>query len=78
VIDLSGEIQPLQALARVYAQFSKLKGHMADARYYLLRGEVYHLAWHMARKGHVSSLIFPVAALTLLRQKEEPGPGATA
>jgi len=30
---------------------SKLKGRIADARYYLLRGEVYYLAWLLARQG---------------------------
>ncbi len=30
---------------------SKLKGHISDARYYLLRGEVYYLAWHLVRQG---------------------------
>ncbi len=33
---------------------SKLKGHIADARYHLLRAEVYYLAWHLARQGLLS------------------------
>lgn len=42
-------------IAKAAAIVSKLKGHIADARYYLWRAEVYYLAWHMARQGLLSA-----------------------
>jgi serine/threonine-protein kinase PknG len=42
-------------IAQATAIVSKLKGHIADARYYLLRGEVYYLAWLLARQGRLSA-----------------------
>jgi serine/threonine-protein kinase PknG len=48
---------------------SKLKGHLPDARYYLIRGELYYLAWLLARQGLL-------ARTTLLA--DVPAPGARA
>jgi serine/threonine-protein kinase PknG len=56
-------------IAQATAIVSRLKGHIADARYYLLRGEVYYLAWHLARQGLLSSNI-------VLTDATHPGPHA--
>jgi serine/threonine-protein kinase PknG len=48
---LPAEADVVQAATLV----SKLKGHLSDARYYLLRAEVYYLAWHLARQGLLST-----------------------
>lgn len=53
-------------ITRATALVSKLKGHIADARYYLLRGEVYYLAWQLARQGQLS-------AGTVLTDATRPG-----
>ncbi|HEY0754597.1 MAG TPA: tetratricopeptide repeat protein [Ktedonobacteraceae bacterium] len=53
-------------IARATAIVSKLKGHLSDARYYLLRGEVYYLAWQLARQG-----LLP--ASTVLADATHPG-----
>lgn len=44
-------------IVKATALVSKLKGHIADAQYYLLRGEVYYLAWQLARQGLLAANI---------------------
>lgn len=61
-------------MVKATAIVGRLKGHIADARYYLLRGEVYYLAWHLARQGKLT----PDVALTDVLRPDTRSLGAIA